>query len=90
MSKKYGVNIYLDYLDGQLQLSFDCTHYSDAYTCPWCLAEIMPPQEGCSCFLRTEGGACKSYEAKIAGLKKLLAFGKKNLKELEEEERNSY
>ena len=90
MSKKYGVNIYLDYLDGQLQLSFDCPHYSDAHTCPYCLSTIMPPEEGCQCFLKESGGNCRSFGARIDGLKKLVAFGKKKIKELEEEERNSY
>jgi hypothetical protein len=90
MSKGYGVNVYLDYLDGQVQLSFDCPHYSDAHTCPYCMSDIMPPEEGCRCFFKTDGGGCKSLEAKQAALKKLLAHGKKELKELEEEARSGW
>lgn len=86
MGKRYGVNVYLDHLDGELQLSFDCPHYSDAETCPYCLSDIMPPEEGCRSFLKTDGGMCYSKKAKIDALKKLVAFGKKKLKELEEED----
>lgn len=90
MSKKYGVSVYLDIVDGQLQLSFDCTHYSDAHACPWCMAEIMPPQEGCQCFLKRDNGDCRSYDAKVDALKKLVAFGKSKLKELEEERKSAW
>jgi len=86
MSRKYGVSIYLDSVDGELQLSFDCTHYGDQHACPYCLSDVMPPEEWSKCFLKEDGGACHSKAAKLDGLKKLLAFGEKKLKELEEEE----
>ena len=90
MGKRYGVNVYLDHLDGELQLSFDCGHYSDQDSCPYCVSDIMPPQEGCRCFLRQDNGVCHSEKAKMDALKKLVSFGKKKLKELEEEERDGY
>lgn len=74
---------------GENSITFDCQYAPGTVKdCPYHLCEVEPPEDHMDCVWHQYGRGCTSNAAKIRELKLLLDFGRKTLKDLEEEARH--
>ena len=77
------VDVFISGGDGDVSVTVYCEHNAETqWLCPFCLSDVMPPEEGARCF-RKNGCDCMDTAAKIDALKRARAAASKAIGELE-------
>lgn len=79
------VDVYVDGVTGMTDVSVSCDLNTDyQWQCPFCMADIMPPEAGARCFLK-DGCECRSVAARMDALKRAKSAAHSALRKLEDE-----